>query len=983
MAIADINGDGDLDLVFANCINNEGQYKVDSYVYLNDGGGSFQTDPDIKLPTTGASAVAVVDVDGTGWRDLVFACHRNSTSLSQASLVYLGGTGGYGVDAVIRLPTEGASDALAIPMGTGFGGYLSEPISPENPANVGNFHTLSYMASKGTSDSVSIQLIDASTWDVIAEESLQAGMHEWRVGDLFKYKEHMSVRVAVVASGLDDSSDLFVDNLRLNWTKRTPRPPKVNGFDVSETQVLRGEQVTLIVNVSDEFDPPGDLGIKIEHRTGGDTWRTYMIGPIVYKNGDWQATFSPLEDSDVGWYDIRIIVWDSDGTYSEHAQFPSFIKVLNNLPTAPSVRILPDSALTDSTLRVELMGSSSDKESLQLVYKYRWYKDGLPVDKLTTDTVPSSMTAKGQNWSVEVWTNDGLDDGPPGLAWSVIHNTAPQVNADLQPLFMVEDTVDTTTLGLADALVDPDGDPISWRLATVPTHLDVQIDPATGSVRVSPEADWSGEEELVFVGSDGTLEASQSVLVTVEPVNDAPRFSTIDGQPIIGSPVKLTVFEDETLTVQLDAFDVEGSEFRFSCNLSRFEIDIRTGELTFTPNNDDVGTINLTVTVWEVVNQDIASRLEFVIVVVNVNDPMDTPRIIRPGEASLFKEDQIIQFQGSCDDPDVWNGQVLNFTWSSDIIGVLGYGPTFLLEGMIPGNHTITLTVRDSEYAKSTWVSINVESIEGPPIEDPEDEPSVGRGTNMLLLLVIILVLIVIIVDIYIVADRRKGAEPPSPEGSEADGTAPVEVTFQVPPPPSLEETGGLVLEEATTGTMVWKPSAVPPAPTETPAAPTHYEPSAQWPTTPTSYIPPPPLEPTTAEPVDLPDLGVPGMDAHEKAVALEEREVMKALTQLPQGLPNTLWGWDMAALARTVLSGEKRTLTDGTELVNIDNKWYNADRTNVGRFMREHKEPEASKASSHSKKDLVERLDMLEQALLEGRISEKTYNELKAKYDK
>ena len=125
--------------------------------------------------------------------------------------------------------------------------------------------------------------------------------------------------------------------------------------------------------------------------------------------------------------------------------------------------------------------------------------------------------------------------------------------------------------------------------------------------------------------------------------------------------------------------------------------------------------------------------------------------------------------------------------------------------------------------------------------------------------------------------------------------------------------------------------------------------------TTPSFELPPPPepiaptpveLEPVVSkpvepEPLDITDLTIPGMDATEVALAREEREVMRALTQLPQGLPTALGGWDMAALARAVLSGDRRTLPDGTEVVNINGKWYNADRTNAGRFMREHKGPD------------------------------------------
>ena len=111
----------------------------------------------------------------------------------------------------------------------------------------------------------------------------------------------------------------------------------------------------------------------------------------------------------------------------------------------------------------------------------------------------------------------------------------------------------------------------------------------------------------------------------------------------------------------------------------------------------------------------------------------------------------------------------------------------------------------------------------------------------------------------------------------------------------------------------------------------------------------------------------------------------MRTLTQLPQGLPTTLWGWDMNELARAVMDGERRTSPDGAPLVRIKGKWYNADRTNVGVFMREWKEPEAPappRSRPMTGDERQRRLDQLEVALLEGKISEQTYRELKRKYE-
>jgi hypothetical protein len=94
--LADINGDGDLDVVFANSLNNAGAWDVNSTVFFGSASRSIDTTPDVELPTLGASAVEVTDLDGTGRPDLVFANQYNGATYEINSYVYLGGATGYG-----------------------------------------------------------------------------------------------------------------------------------------------------------------------------------------------------------------------------------------------------------------------------------------------------------------------------------------------------------------------------------------------------------------------------------------------------------------------------------------------------------------------------------------------------------------------------------------------------------------------------------------------------------------------------------------------------------------------------------------------------------------------------------------------------------------------------------------------------------------------------------------------------------------------
>ncbi len=112
VAIADLDGDDWPDLVFANLSDGEVR-TVDSYVYPG-GPDGFSVATRIALPTVGASDVEVADVDGDGWRDLVFANRYDGGGVSVESysidvIVYLGGPDGFRADRSLAVPGFGAA----------------------------------------------------------------------------------------------------------------------------------------------------------------------------------------------------------------------------------------------------------------------------------------------------------------------------------------------------------------------------------------------------------------------------------------------------------------------------------------------------------------------------------------------------------------------------------------------------------------------------------------------------------------------------------------------------------------------------------------------------------------------------------------------------------------------------------------------------------------------------------------------------------
>ncbi|MBL9213974.1 MAG: VCBS repeat-containing protein [Opitutaceae bacterium] len=113
-AAADLNGDGYLDLVLANA-GSDAWRPVDSgqasFIYWG-GPKGFEPSRRTEIPTENCYAVAVADLDGDGSLDLVFANVGNSITADhwRKSYVYWGDRGKFDVSRRSYLATEKASD---------------------------------------------------------------------------------------------------------------------------------------------------------------------------------------------------------------------------------------------------------------------------------------------------------------------------------------------------------------------------------------------------------------------------------------------------------------------------------------------------------------------------------------------------------------------------------------------------------------------------------------------------------------------------------------------------------------------------------------------------------------------------------------------------------------------------------------------------------------------------------------------------------
>jgi hypothetical protein len=95
LEIADVNNDDLLDIVISNFTNTIGTRSIDSYVYLGDGAARFSTSTRIDFPTDGAWGNTVADLNGDGFQDIIFANYATNFSTATWSSIYWGSATGF------------------------------------------------------------------------------------------------------------------------------------------------------------------------------------------------------------------------------------------------------------------------------------------------------------------------------------------------------------------------------------------------------------------------------------------------------------------------------------------------------------------------------------------------------------------------------------------------------------------------------------------------------------------------------------------------------------------------------------------------------------------------------------------------------------------------------------------------------------------------------------------------------------------------
>ena len=167
-----------------------------------------------------------------------------------------------------------------------------------------------------------------------------------------------------------------------------------------------------------------------------------------------------------------------------------------------------------------------------------------------------------------------------------------------------------------------------------------------------------------------------------------------------------------------------------------FEIDPVTGEVVFTPLQEDVG--RRVVMIMASDGRGGESELALDLEVLGMNDPPVIHSIL-PENGTRFRQGETVTLMANVSDED--DLLLVTCIWkegSSD----LGSGTVLDVKGLRPGRHIISLVVSDGEHSVQETITVVVEVSE-------------GVGTTAVVLIAILV--IVVLMALFLLLRHRKG----------------------------------------------------------------------------------------------------------------------------------------------------------------------------------------------------------------------------------
>ncbi|MDZ7797050.1 MAG: tandem-95 repeat protein [Candidatus Marinimicrobia bacterium] len=396
-----------------------------------------------------------------------------------------------------------------------------------------------------------------------------------------------------------------------------------------------------------------------------------------------------IEDSVFG-YPAEMITTDSfsvvvsDGYLADSGVYLISIDQYNDPPVFKTSEDTIDVTEHDS---VSVAFIAEDPDSPELEYHYddlpSWLESG---ENSVFGEVPESAPSR----VISAYVNDGEK-------WDTLRVYFRVENVNDAPYFISADTIHAVEkepfLYYAEG-TDPEDSTLSFRFTGLPSWID-----STGNTISGTPSNGMLSDSLIAVVSDGVLSDSQKIMILIEAVNDAPKFT---------SPDSVWAVEDELFTYTATASDSDDVDLSYVFMELPPWLEIGETENTVSgiPGDDDCDTV------LNVIVSD--GRLnDTLMVTINLRYLNDPPVIVSSASRNAIEGTRFDYFP-EIEDPDD-SIFVVRYHDYPSWCGVSGYH----LSGVPPEgvlNFTFSVTVQDTGLQDSMEISVSVTPINQAPV---------------------------------------------------------------------------------------------------------------------------------------------------------------------------------------------------------------------------------------------------------------------------
>jgi hypothetical protein len=287
--------------------------------------------------------------------------------------------------------------------------------------------------------------------------------------------------------------------------------PSIGSSAISPSNPTSADDLT--ASKIGEVDNDGDA-LTFEYR-----W--YLNGALQDDLDDFTIVPSLATRADDVW-EVEVRAHDGEGHSPWVRSNPISVTgdTSNNAPTVDSITVSPANPKTLDGIVVSSTSSDADMDSI-VDTQYRWWKNGVTTS-ISSSTLDSTMTTKGDIWTVEVRVNDGTE-------WSLwtesssleILNTAPILESATISINQAATNENVTVMA---TMSDVDGDQttksITWYLDGV-IQLEYNDQATLPSSITNKGESWTA----VVQADDGESKSSQSETLSVMILNSDPLLS--------------------------------------------------------------------------------------------------------------------------------------------------------------------------------------------------------------------------------------------------------------------------------------------------------------------------------------------------------------------------------------------------------------------------------------------------------------------------